>query len=142
VDSSAKRQTTCGKTPANGQYRELKPTEAELAEMLFAWRVVKHVKSNAILVVRDNQTLGVGAGQMNRVGAVKIALEQAGAKTQGAILASDGFFPFDDSVRTAAAAGIKAIVQPGGSIRDEDSIKAANELGLIMAFTGTRHFLH
>ncbi|KPQ35130.1 MAG: bifunctional phosphoribosylaminoimidazolecarboxamide formyltransferase / IMP cyclohydrolase PurH [Phormidesmis priestleyi Ana] len=121
---------------------ELKPTEAELAEMLFAWRVVKHVKSNAILVVRDNQTLGVGAGQMNRVGAVKIALEQAGAKTQGAILASDGFFPFDDSVRTAAAAGIKAIVQPGGSIRDEDSIKAANELGLIMAFTGTRHFLH
>ncbi len=121
---------------------DLKPSEAELAEMLFAWRVVKHVKSNAILVVRDNTTLGVGAGQMNRVGSVKIALEQAGAQAQGATLASDGFFPFDDSVRTAAAAGIKAIVQPGGSIRDEDSIKAANELGIIMAFTGIRHFLH
>ncbi|MEL7068138.1 MAG: bifunctional phosphoribosylaminoimidazolecarboxamide formyltransferase/IMP cyclohydrolase [Cyanobacteria bacterium J06581_3] len=119
-----------------------KPTDDELAELLFSWRVVKHVKSNAILVTKGNTTLGVGAGQMNRVGAVKIALEQAGEQTQGAILASDGFFPFDDSVRTAAAAGIKAIVQPGGSIRDEDSIKAANELGLIMAFTGTRHFLH
>ena len=118
------------------------PSEAELAEMLFAWRVVKYVKSNAILVSANRTTLGVGAGQMNRVGAVEIALKQAGEKTQGATLASDGFFPFDDSVRTAAAAGIKAIVQPGGSIRDEDSIKAANELGVIMAFTGTRHFLH
>jgi phosphoribosylaminoimidazolecarboxamide formyltransferase / IMP cyclohydrolase len=121
---------------------DLKPSNAELAEMLFAWRVVKHVKSNAILVVRNNTTLGVGAGQMNRVGSVQIALEQAGLQAQGATLASDGFFPFDDSVRTAAAAGIKAIVQPGGSIRDEDSIKAANELGIIMAFTGIRHFLH
>ncbi|MEO1620413.1 MAG: bifunctional phosphoribosylaminoimidazolecarboxamide formyltransferase/IMP cyclohydrolase [Cyanobacteria bacterium J06632_3] len=121
---------------------EKQPSEAELAELLFAWRVVKHVKSNAILVAKANTTLGVGAGQMNRVGAVKIALEQAGDRAQGSILASDGFFPFDDSVRTAAAAGIKAIVQPGGSIRDEDSIKAANELGIIMALTGTRHFLH
>ncbi len=121
---------------------EKKPSDSELAELLFSWRVVKHVKSNAILVTRDNTTLGVGAGQMNRVGAVKIALEQAGEQSQGAILASDGFFPFDDSVRTAAAAGIKAIVQPGGSIRDDASIEAANELGLIMAFTGTRHFLH
>lgn len=120
----------------------LKPNDAQLIEMLFAWRVVKHVKSNAILIAKDNTTLGVGAGQMNRVGAVKIALEQAGNHTQGATLASDGFFPFDDSVRTAAAAGIKAIVQPGGSIRDEDSIKAADELGIIMAFTGVRHFLH
>lgn len=120
----------------------LKPNDAELAEMLFAWRVVKHVKSNAILVVRNSTTLGVGAGQMNRVGSVNIALAQAGAHAKGATLASDGFFPFEDSVRTAAAAGIKAIVQPGGSIRDEDSIKAANELGVIMAFTGVRHFLH
>ena len=118
------------------------PSEAELAEMLFAWRVVKHVKSNAILISANRTTLGVGAGQMNRVGSVEIALKQAGEKTQGATLASDGFFPFDDSVRAAAAAGIKAIVQPGGSIRDEDSIKAANELGIIMAFTGARHFLH
>ncbi len=121
---------------------EKQPNEAELAELLFSWRVVKHVKSNAILITRDNTTLGVGAGQMNRVGSVKIALEQAGDRAQGAILASDGFFPFDDSVKTAAAAGIKAIVQPGGSIRDQESITAANELGLIMAFTGIRHFLH
>lgn len=121
---------------------EKKPSEAEIAELLFSWRVVKHIKSNAILIARDNTTLGVGAGQMNRVGAVKIALEQAGKRAEGAILASDGFFPFDDSVRTAAAAGIQAIVQPGGSIRDQASITAANELGLIMVFTGTRHFLH
>ncbi|MCM1983240.1 bifunctional phosphoribosylaminoimidazolecarboxamide formyltransferase/IMP cyclohydrolase [Lyngbya confervoides] len=119
-----------------------RPDPAMLAEMSFAWRVVKHVKSNAIVVTRDRATLGVGAGQMNRVGAAKIALEQAGDRAQGAVLASDGFFPFDDSVRTAAAAGIVAIVQPGGSIRDQESIVAANELGVIMALTGTRHFLH
>ena len=121
---------------------ETKPTSAQLAEMLFAWKVCKHVKSNAIVVARDRATLGIGAGQMNRVGAAKIALEQAGEKAQGATLASDGFFPFDDSVRSAGAAGIKLIVQPGGSIRDKDSIAAANELGLIMVLTGTRHFLH
>jgi phosphoribosylaminoimidazolecarboxamide formyltransferase/IMP cyclohydrolase len=120
---------------------ERQPTPDEMAELLFAWKVCKHVKSNAIIVTRDRTTLGVGAGQMNRVGSVKIALEQAG-ETQDAILASDGFFPFDDSVRTAAAAGITAIVQPGGSMRDQDSIKAANELGLVMVFTGVRHFLH
>jgi phosphoribosylaminoimidazolecarboxamide formyltransferase / IMP cyclohydrolase len=120
---------------------EKKPTDDELAELLFAWKVCKHVKSNAIVVSRDRTTLGVGAGQMNRVGSVKIALEQAG-ETQGAILASDGFFPFDDSVRTAASKGIGAIVQPGGSLRDQDSIKAANELGLVMVLTGIRHFLH
>jgi phosphoribosylaminoimidazolecarboxamide formyltransferase/IMP cyclohydrolase len=118
------------------------PTADELAELLFAWRVVKHVKSNAIVVTRDRTTLGVGAGQMNRVGSVQIALTQAGDQAQGAVLASDGFFPFDDSVRTAAAAGITAIVQPGGSLRDQDSIDAANELGLVMVFTGRRHFLH
>lgn len=121
---------------------ERQPDSAELAELLFAWRVAKHVKSNAIVVTNESTTVGIGAGQMNRVGAVKIALDQASEKTLGATLASDGFFPFDDSVRTAAAAGIKAIVQPGGSIRDDDSIKAANELGLIMALTGIRHFLH
>ncbi len=121
---------------------QAQPHSTQLAEMLFAWKVVKHVKSNAIVVTRDRTTLGVGAGQMNRVGAVKIALDQAGDRTEGATLASDGFFPFDDSVRTAAAAGIKQIVQPGGSIRDQDSITAADELGLIMALTQTRHFLH
>ncbi|MEH2053034.1 bifunctional phosphoribosylaminoimidazolecarboxamide formyltransferase/IMP cyclohydrolase [Nostoc sp.] len=121
---------------------ERQPTDSELAELLFAWKVCKHVKSNAIVVTSDRTTLGVGAGQMNRVGSVKIALEQAGEKAKGATLASDGFFPFDDSVKTAAAAGITAIVQPGGSLRDKDSIKAANELGLLMVLTGVRHFLH
>ncbi|MFQ4145934.1 bifunctional phosphoribosylaminoimidazolecarboxamide formyltransferase/IMP cyclohydrolase [Chlorogloeopsis sp. ULAP02] len=121
---------------------ERQPTPTELEELLFAWKVCKHVKSNAIVVSGDRTTLGVGAGQMNRVGSVKIALEQAQEKAKGAFLASDGFFPFDDSVKTAAAAGITAIVQPGGSLRDQDSIQAANELGLVMVFTGVRHFLH
>jgi len=121
---------------------EAQPTPAQQEELLFAWKVCKHVKSNAIVVSRDRTTLGVGAGQMNRVGSVKIALEQTEEKSHGAVLASDGFFPFDDSVRTAAAAGIGAIVQPGGSLRDQDSIQAANELGLVMVLTGVRHFLH
>ncbi|PSB19752.1 bifunctional phosphoribosylaminoimidazolecarboxamide formyltransferase/IMP cyclohydrolase PurH [Phormidesmis priestleyi ULC007] len=121
---------------------EKKPTPAQLAELLFAWKICKHVKSNAIVITQNRTTIGVGAGQMNRVGSVKIALEQAGEKSTGAVLASDGFFPFDDSVRTAAAAGIAAIVQPGGSLRDQDSIDAANELGIVMVFTGIRHFLH
>ena len=118
------------------------PTSDQMAELLFAWKVCKHVKSNAIVVTRDRTTVGVGAGQMNRVGSVKIALEQAGEKATGAVLASDGFFPFDDSVRMAAAAGIVAVVQPGGSLRDQDSIQAADELGLAMVSTGVRHFLH
>ncbi|MBR8831990.1 MAG: Bifunctional purine biosynthesis protein PurH [Chroococcopsis gigantea SAG 12.99] len=118
------------------------PTDQQLEELLFAWKVCKHVKSNAIIVSNHKTTLGVGAGQMNRVGSVKIALEQAGSSSQGAYLASDGFFPFDDSVKTSAGAGIIAIVQPGGSLKDRDSIKAANELGLIMVMTGVRHFLH
>lgn len=121
---------------------EKQPTPEELQELLFAWKVVKHVKSNAIVVSKNRITLGVGAGQMNRVGSVEIALKQAGENAQGAILASDGFFPFDDSVRTAVAAGITAIVQPGGSLRDQDSINAANELGIVMVLTGIRHFLH
>ena len=118
------------------------PTPEQMEELIFAWKVAKHVKSNAIVVTKNLTTLGVGAGQMNRVGAAKIALEQAGNEAKGGLLASDGFFPFDDSVRTAAAAGISAIVQPGGSMRDKDSIKAADELGLVMVMTGTRHFLH
>ncbi|MEG4218438.1 bifunctional phosphoribosylaminoimidazolecarboxamide formyltransferase/IMP cyclohydrolase [Microcoleus sp. Pol14C6] len=121
---------------------EKQPTAGELEELLFAWKVAKHVKSNAIVVTRDRTTIGVGAGQMNRVGSVKLALEQAGEKSKGAILASDGFFPFDDSVKTAAEAGIIAIVQPGGSMRDQDSIQAANQLGITMVFTDIRHFLH
>lgn len=121
---------------------EKTPDAETLEELLFAWRLVKHIKSNAIVITKNRVTLGVGAGQMNRVGAVKIALEQAGEHAHGAVLASDGFFPFDDSVKTAAAAGIIAIIQPGGSKRDDDSIKAANQLGLVMATTGIRHFLH
>ncbi|MEZ2302134.1 MAG: bifunctional phosphoribosylaminoimidazolecarboxamide formyltransferase/IMP cyclohydrolase [Microcoleus sp.] len=121
---------------------EKQPTAPELAELLFAWKVAKHVKSNAIVVTRNCTTIGVGAGQMNRVGSVKLALEQAGEQAKGAILASDGFFPFDDSVKTAAAAGISAIVQPGGSMRDRDSIDCANQLGITMVFTDVRHFLH
>ena len=121
---------------------EKQPTPDELSELLFAWKVAKHVKSNAIVVTKNRATLGVGAGQMNRVGSVEIALKQAGENAIGGFLASDGFFPFDDSVRTAAAAGITAIVQPGGSVRDKDSIQAANELGLVMVLTEIRHFLH
>lgn len=121
---------------------EKQPTAAQLAELLFAWKVSKHVKSNAIVVTKNKTTLGVGAGQMNRVGSAKIALEQGGEAAKGGYLASDGFFPFDDTIRTAAQFGIEAIVQPGGSLKDQDSINAANELGLIMVLTGIRHFLH
>ena len=121
---------------------EKQPTETEMKDMLFGFKVVKHVKSNAIVIVKDGQTLGVGAGQMNRVGAAKIALEQAKDKARGAVLASDAFFPMDDTVKLAASYGITAIIQPGGSIRDEDSIKACNENQVSMVFTGKRHFKH
>lgn len=123
---------------------ETKPTKAQIVDMNFGWRVVKHVKSNAIAVVKDGHTLGVGAGQMNRVGSAEIALKQAQAAgfTEGLVLASDGFLPFDDTVAFAAQYGVTAIVQPGGSIRDEDSIRKANELGITMLFTGMRHFKH
>lgn len=118
------------------------PTEEEWQALKFGWKVVKHVKSNAIVVNGKDQTFGVGAGQTNRVGAANIALEQAGEKATGAVLASDAFFPFNDTVETAAKAGITAIIQPGGSIRDEDSIKLADEYGITMVFTGVRHFKH
>ncbi|QJW44508.1 bifunctional phosphoribosylaminoimidazolecarboxamide formyltransferase/IMP cyclohydrolase [bacterium BFN5] len=118
------------------------PTADEMKQLLFAWRIVKHVKSNAIVVAGENQTYGVGAGQMNRVGSAQIALSQAGVKAKGAVLASDAFFPFRDTVDTAADAGITAIIQPGGSVKDEESIAAANEHGIVMVFTGMRHFKH
>ena len=130
---------------------ELKPTAEQLADMEFAWKIVKHVKSNAIVVAKGGMTYGVGAGQMNRIGSAEIALKQAqntlkeegkDIMTEGLVLASDGFFPFNDCVALAAEYGIKAIVQPGGSIRDEDSIKLANEKGITMLFTGERHFKH
>ncbi|EAX46908.1 phosphoribosylaminoimidazolecarboxamide formyltransferase/IMP cyclohydrolase [Thermosinus carboxydivorans Nor1] len=118
------------------------PSAAEWEDLLFAWKVVKHVKSNAIVVAKGGQTLGVGAGQMNRVGAAQIALAQAGGKAQGAVLASDAFFPFRDTVDAAARAGIRAIIQPGGSVRDDETIQAANEHGIALVFTGVRHFKH
>jgi len=118
------------------------PSEAEWADLRFAWRVVRHVRSNAIAVAAAGQSLGIGAGQMNRVGSAQIALAAAGERARGAVLASDGFFPFDDTVRLAASHGITAVIQPGGSVRDGDSIQACNELGLAMVTTGRRHFLH
>lgn len=121
---------------------ERAPSEEEMQQLLFAWRIVKHVKSNAIVVATDNQTLGVGAGQMNRVGSATIALEQAGPRAQGAVLSSDAFFPMGDTVELAAKHGITAIIQPGGSVRDEESIAACNQAGIAMLFTGTRHFKH
>ncbi|MBO5700471.1 MAG: bifunctional phosphoribosylaminoimidazolecarboxamide formyltransferase/IMP cyclohydrolase [Bacteroidales bacterium] len=123
---------------------ETKPTAEQITDLNFGWRIVKHVKSNAIVVVKDGKTLGVGAGQMNRVGSAEIALKQAKAAgfTEGLILASDGFFPFDDTVTMASQFGVTAIVQPGGSVRDEDSVKKANECGITMVCTGMRHFKH
>ena len=123
---------------------ETKPTAKQVVDLNFGWRIVKHVKSNAIVVVKDGKTLGVGAGQMNRVGSAEIALKQAAAAgyTEGLVLASDGFFPFDDTVTLASQYGVTAIVQPGGSVRDEDSIKKANEYGITMLCTGMRHFKH
>ncbi|MEC8440922.1 MAG: bifunctional phosphoribosylaminoimidazolecarboxamide formyltransferase/IMP cyclohydrolase [Cyanobacteriota bacterium] len=118
------------------------PTQQEKQDLEFAWRLVRHVRSNAIVVARDGQSLGVGAGQMNRVGSARIALEAAGGTAEGAVLASDGFFPFDDTVRLAASHGITAVIHPGGSLRDADSVKACDELGLAMLLTGRRHFLH
>jgi len=119
-----------------------KPTEEEWAALKLGWGVVKHVKSNAIVVSDAQMTLGIGAGQMNRVGAANIALEQAGEKAQGSSLASDAFFPMNDTVEAAAKAGITAIIQPGGSVKDEDSIQKANDYGIAMVFTGIRHFKH
>ena len=117
-------------------------SEEEWEQLLFAWKVVKHVKSNAIVLAKDFRTVGVGAGQMNRVGSAKIAIEQAKEDSKGSVLASDAFFPMRDTVQAAAEAGVTAIIQPGGSIRDEESIEEANRHGIAMVFTGIRHFKH
>ena len=119
-----------------------KPTKEEIEQLLFGWKVVKHVKSNAIVLVKDNMTIGVGAGQMNRVGAAKIAIEQAQEKAKGSVMASDAFFPMPDTVQEAIKAGVTAIIQPGGSIKDQLSIDECNEHGIAMVFTGIRHFKH
>ena len=122
----------------------LRPTAGQMSDADFGWKIVKHVKSNAIAIVRDSHTIGIGAGQTNRVGSARIALEEARAAgfTDGLILASDGFLPFDDTVALAAEYGVAVIVQPGGSIRDADAIAKADELGISMIFTGVRHFKH
>ena len=135
-------------TGVNDDFREIKvetkrqPTDEEMEALKFAWRVCKHVKSNAIVFANNGQTVGIGAGQMSRVDSVKIATFKAALPTAGAVMASDAFFPFRDGVDEAAKAGITAIVQPGGSIRDKEIIAAADEHGMAMVFTGVRHFKH
>ncbi|MFO3688132.1 bifunctional phosphoribosylaminoimidazolecarboxamide formyltransferase/IMP cyclohydrolase [Staphylococcus felis] len=121
---------------------DVKPTDKQWEALLLGWKVVKAVKSNAIVLANDHQTVGVGAGQMNRVGSAEIAIERAIEMNDNVVLASDGFFPMDDTVETAAKAGVKAIIQPGGSIKDQDSIDMANRYGIAMVTTGMRHFKH
>nr|WP_317412275.1 bifunctional phosphoribosylaminoimidazolecarboxamide formyltransferase/IMP cyclohydrolase [uncultured Solibaculum sp.] len=118
------------------------PTEEEMKQLMFVWKVVKHVKSNGIALAKDNMTVGIGPGQTNRITALELAIKYGGDKVKGSVMGSDAFFPFSDCVEAAQKAGITAIIQPGGSIRDEDSIKAADEAGIAMLFTGMRHFKH
>jgi phosphoribosylaminoimidazolecarboxamide formyltransferase/IMP cyclohydrolase len=118
------------------------PTEPQLADLRFAWAVCRHVKSNAIVLVKDRATVGVGAGQMSRVDAVELAIRKAGERPRGAVLASDAFFPFEDSIERAAVAGVAAAIQPGGSRRDDEVIAACNRHEIPMVFTGRRHFRH
>ena len=118
------------------------PTPSERDDLAFSWRVAKHVKSNAIVFARDGATIAIGAGQMSRVDSVRICERKAGDKLEGAVVASDAYFPFRDGVDVIAEAGAVAVVQPGGSIRDDEVIAAANEHGIAMLFTGMRHFRH
>ena len=121
------------------------PTPAELSDLLFAWRIAKFVKSNAIVYAKDHRSIGIGAGQMSRVVSAKIAglkADEAKLSVPGSVMASDAFFPFRDGIDAAAQAGIKAVIQPGGSMRDNEVIAAADEHGLAMVFTGVRHFRH
>jgi len=121
---------------------EREPSDEEWRALEFAWTVVRHVKSNAIVFGNEDRLVGVGAGQMSRVDSVRIGIEKARVPLTGAVMASDAFFPFRDGVDVAAEAGVKAVVQPGGSIRDAEVIAAANELGMAMVLTGRRHFRH
>ena len=119
-----------------------KPSAAQLEELRFAWAIVRHVKSNAIVLTKGKMLVGVGAGQMSRVDSTQIAIQKAGPRAAGSVLASDAFFPFADSIGLAASAGIAAVIQPGGSKRDQDAITACNSAGIPMVFTGRRHFKH
>jgi phosphoribosylaminoimidazolecarboxamide formyltransferase/IMP cyclohydrolase len=118
------------------------PEPQEMEDLVFAWNAVQHVKSNAIVLAREQALIGVGSGQPNRVESVRIAVAKAGERGQGSVLASDAFFPFPDGVEAAAAAGVSAVVQPGGSVRDDEVVAAADRSGVAMVFTGTRHFRH
>ena len=120
------------------------PTAAELADLRFAWSAVKHVKSNAIVIAKERATVGIGGGQPNRIWPTQYAIEHAGERAKGAVLASDAFFPFarDDAVEIACRAGVTAIIQPGGGARDEEAVEVCNEYGVAMVFTGTRAFRH
>jgi len=118
------------------------PTEAEMRDLMFSWKVVKHVVSNAIVFGKDGVTVGIGAGQVNRVGSVAIAAKMAGDKAKGAAMGSDAFFPFPDGIEVAAKAGITAAMQPGGSLRDTEAIAMADKYGMAMVLTGIRHFKH
>jgi phosphoribosylaminoimidazolecarboxamide formyltransferase/IMP cyclohydrolase len=118
------------------------PTTEEMKALRFAWTVAKHVKSNAIVYADADSTIGVGAGQMSRVDSSKIAISKANRPVKGAVMASDAFFPFRDAIDAAAEAGITAIIQPGGSVRDDEVVGAADEAGIAMVFTGVRHFRH
>lgn len=136
-------QDVVKESPADWQVvTKRQPTETEATALEFAWKAIKYVKSNGIIITNDHMTLGVGPGQTNRVASVRIAIEQAKDRLDGAVLASDAFFPFADNVEEIAKAGIKAIIQPGGSVRDQESIEAADKYGLTMVFTGVRHFRH
>jgi phosphoribosylaminoimidazolecarboxamide formyltransferase/IMP cyclohydrolase len=128
--------------PESRVVTDRRPTDAEQRDLEFAWRIVKHVKSNAIVLAKDGRTVGVGAGQMSRVDSVKISIQKAHPTSKGAVMASDAFFPFRDGIEEAAAAGITAVIQPGGSVKDTEVIQAANEHGIAMIFTGLRHFKH
>jgi phosphoribosylaminoimidazolecarboxamide formyltransferase/IMP cyclohydrolase len=119
-----------------------RPNLEELTSLLFAWRAAKHVRSNAIVLAKKRMLVGVGAGQMSRVDSVEIACSKAGDRAAGSVMASDAFFPFPDGVERAAEAGVTAVIQPGGSIRDEKVIEAANHAGIAMIFTHQRHFRH
>jgi phosphoribosylaminoimidazolecarboxamide formyltransferase / IMP cyclohydrolase len=121
---------------------EREPTLEEVTDLLFAWKAVKHVKSNAIVLAKKLMVIGVGAGQTNRVYSVQIAVEKAGQRARGSVLASDAYFPFSDGVEAAAKAGVTAIIQPGGSIRDDEAIRMANRYAIAMLVTGQRHFRH
>ena len=121
---------------------KIRPTKEQLNSLLFGWVVAKHVKSNAVVLSQGTKTVGVGAGQMSRVDSVRIAAEKALERAKGSTLASDAFFPKEDGIEQAAKAGVKAIIQPGGSIRDNEVIAMADKLGIAMVFTGVRHFKH